>query len=253
MKSVASSLTGLTEQTGTGKNQNADGFSAGKRIVAASDQECARIAEWLARRTPQEADKVAVSRAQQHGVGLQVKYDWRFPTGPNGENLPSYRIAVGCTAKGGDKLAALADLQNLMIPAPARQIEEWLAELSVISASRQTSDFESGLKLTAYTSRLREYPADVARHALLKRRWKFFPTWEELATVCDSLVSPRKWMLAAMEREEKPEAVRRAPTDEEKARIQALIDELFPQAPEEWRERAAGHFAVDESKLEAEE
>ena len=129
-------------------------------------------------------DKAAVSRASQHGVGLRVRYECRFPSGPNGEHLPSYMVAVACeVSPSGDHDAALADLRNFMTPAPMREIEAWLAVLSVTVAKRQEDEFTEELRLTAYASRLARYPADVVK-TVTGQTFKFWPTWEEIEKRC---------------------------------------------------------------------
>jgi hypothetical protein len=139
-------------------------------------------------------------------------------------------LATACeVSPTGDRDAALADLRNFMTPAPIRQIEAWLAELSVLVAKRQGDEMEEGLRLTAYASRLARYPADVARAVTIGASYKFWPTWEELEKRCEALTSPRKVMIAAIERgPQPPEPEYRAPTQEERDRIQALIDGMFP-------------------------
>lgn len=175
-------------------------------------------------------DTAAVSRASSHGVGLAVKYEWRFPSGPNGERMPSYQVAVACeVSQSGDHEAALADLRNFMTPAPIRQIEGWLAELSVIVARRSDDEFADELRVSVYSSRLSRFPADVVRHVLLNDTYRFWPTWDELGNRCKAMTAPRMQMIAALERGPKPkEPERRPPTQEERDRIQALIDETFP-------------------------
>lgn len=199
-----------------------------------------RVAAWLAVQRPADMDKAAVSRASSRGVGLTVKYEHRFPSGPNGEYMPSYQIAVRCdVSPGGDHAAALADLRNFMTPAPIRTIEGWLAELSVIVARRQDDQFADELRVSAYSARLSRYPADVVRQAILVDTYKFWPTWEELEKRCNILAAPRAQMIAAIERGPKPEEPpRRPPTDDERARIGALVNELFPDVSPEWRAAA---------------
>jgi hypothetical protein len=198
------------------------------------------VAAWLAKQAPVDIDKAAASRASQHGVALRVRYQGMFPTGPNGESLPSYTVAVGCEiAPGGDVGAALSDLRNFMTPAPLRQIEAWLAELSVLVAKRQGDEMEEGLRLTAYASRLSRYPADVARAVTVGSTYRFWPTWEEMEKRCEAMTGPRRQMIAALERgPAPPEPEYRPPNAEEKARIQALVDELFPNATTGEREAA---------------
>lgn len=185
-------------------------------------------------------DKAAVSRALSHGVGLQVKYEWRYPSGPNGEYLPSYAIAVRCeVSEGGDHAAALADLRNFLTPAPIRTIEAWLAELSVIVARRADDEFADELRVSVYSSRLSRFPADVVRAVLTEATYKFWPTWEELEKRCRALTGPRLQMIAALERgPERAEPKRREPTQEERDRIQAMVDEMFPKQSPEDRKRA---------------
>jgi len=165
-----------------------------------------------------------------------------FPTGENGERLPSYEIATGCDVVGtvDDIRAALADLRNFETPAPRRQIEMWLAELSVMVAKRQDDEFSEQLRVEAYASRLSQYPADVVRTVICEGSFKFWPTWDELRRKCEALSSPRRAMVAALAsyREPKTHDERRSATEEEKARIAALVDEMFPAVSREWKERA---------------
>lgn len=149
-------------------------------------------------------------------------------------------VAVGCDLNaGGDRAAALADMQNFLTPAPVRHIEGWLVELSAITAGRGRDGFDAEVMLSAYSARLSQYPADVVRHVLLKQAWKWFPTWAELEKLCNAMTGPRKHIIRALEQPPPaPEPVRREPTAEEKARVQALVDELFPMRSPEMRKAA---------------
>jgi len=181
-------------------------------------------------------DQAAVSRASSHGVGLRVKYEGRYPEGGQ-----SYTVAVGCEVSGDpdDILDALDDLINFMEPASVRMIEEWLAELSVLVAKRQDDEFSEELRVSAYSSRLSVYPADVVRTVLLKETYKFWPTWGELEKRCKALTSPRKNMIAALRHgPQRPEPSHRRATEDEKARIQSLVNEMFPSASGELRKAA---------------
>jgi hypothetical protein len=218
--------------------QNGDGKRLGRAIADVSPP---AIATWLGRQAPVKMDRAAVLRASSHNVGLQIKMEGRYP-----ENGPSYLVAVGCEVRGdqGAIDMALDDLRNFMVPADQRDIEEWLAELSVISAKRADDQFTEGLRIEAYAARLRSYPADVARSALLDHTWKFWPTWAELEKVCERLASPRRQMIRALERGPMPrEPERRPPTEDEKARIAQLIAERFPSVSAEWRDRAMNEIA----------
>lgn len=201
--------------------------------------ESLRIAAWLAQQRPEDMDKAAVLRASQHGVGLRVRYEGRFPSGPNGERLPSYTVAVACeVSPQGDHAAALADLRNFLTPAPIREIEGWLAVLSVTVAKRRDDAFAEELRLTTYAYRLGRYPADVVR-AVTHATYGFWPTWAEMEKRCEALTGPRRQMIAALERgPEPPEPQRRPATQEERDRITALIDEMFPARDLDERKRA---------------
>lgn len=138
---------------------------------------------------------MAHSQASRHGVELQVRFESRFPEGGG-----FYQVAVDCRGTGSEegRLATLADVHRLMTPAPSREIEGWLAELSVIVARRPSEPMDEALRLEAYASRLRAYPADVAKQAILGKRWQFWPTWAELSRECDRLSGPRRHMLAEL-------------------------------------------------------
>jgi len=139
----------------------------------------------------------------------------------------------------------------LEFPAPKRKIEQWLAELSVISAKRADDAASEALRVEAYAARLSRYPADVVKAALLDRPWKFWPTWAELERVCEELSSPRRAMMSALRAGPKREEERRGPTDEERARIAALIEERFPGIPQEWKDAAKQKFGCDADELSA--
>lgn len=240
MKHLGSMLTGQTVPTRTAGNLSEAGSSAGQRGAVLSQADTSRVASWLATQRPADMDKAAVSRALSHGVGLTVKYEHRFPSGPNGEHLPSYQIAVACdVSPDGNHESALADLRNFLTPAPVRKIEEWLAELSVIVARRPDDQFADELRVSVYSARLTRFPADVARSALVDATYKFWPTWEELEKRCRALVAPRLQMIAALERGPAPaQPKRRGPTADERARIQDLVNEMFPAVSQAWHDAA---------------
>lgn len=220
---------------------NVVGTKLGKTDAALSPQHLPEIAEWLARHSPADMDKAAVSRASSHGVKLNVKIEGRYPSGPKGERLPSYSVAVGCAIMGNDvqRKAALADLEKFQTSACVNDIEEWIGELSALTAGKNVGGFDAELLISAYSSRLLEYPADVVRKSLLGKTWKWFPTWDELKKVCESLASPRLHMIAALMRPEPDlEPKQRAPTQDEKQRIAALVAEQFASVPQAWRDRA---------------
>ena len=163
--------------------------------------ENSRLVAWLAGQAPADVDKAAVLRASQLGVDLRVKVDYRFPKDERGNSLPVVMVVKGCDVIGTPEARsqAIDALGKLETPAPSRELEGWLAELAVITAKRVGDEFEETLRLEAYASRLRKYPADVARAALLDRSWRFWPSWAELEAVCFQLAAPRRAMLKAMQ------------------------------------------------------
>lgn len=247
---------GASAETLRPNEHKMDGAEHGRANAVVQHQATSGIATWLGNQAPTDMDKAAVSRASSHGVKLSVRYEGRYPTGPNGESLPSYEVAVGCRISGTDeqRAAAKADLVNFLTPAPVPQIERWLAELSVLTAGRGREGFDAELMVTALSSRLSQFPADVVRYALLERTWKWFPTWAELEGICRAKSSARKHMIAALSMPEPdPEPERRPPTREEKDRIAALIAEKFPDVPQHWRDRALEEVAGADQPQEAAE
>lgn len=228
MKRIGSGITTLPEGP-----PSRTGTQHGERGLATL--ESSKVAEWLARQAPSDVDQAAVLRASSHGVGLRVRYEGRYPPGGGW-----YEVAVGCDIDGTEERreTALADLMKFQTPADVRSVEGWLAELSVICAKRQDDEFSEALRIEAYASRLRQYPADVARSAVLGKSWKFWPTWAELESECEKLAAPRRTMIAALRRPPVVEPERRPASAEERARIQRLVDEQFPEISSEWRQRA---------------
>lgn len=167
--------------------------------------------EWLVAHTPAEVDKALASQASRLGVGLTVRFDGG--------------VAVRCDVHGSiSQLAAVrVMIEKTMQPAPERDIEAWLAELSVLVPRRKDDDFTDGLRLVAYASRLRDYPADVVKQAVTVHVWRYWPSWAELDEVCRDLVRPRRVMLAAKPPEPDPEPDRQ-PVSKERA------DEIMAKA-----------------------
>lgn len=143
---------------------------------------------------------------RQCGVTLREVIDVRGGVElPNGTRTSiSYlkRYVVDGASLGAIE-AAREKVEHAMTPPTRSQVEQWLAELSVITARREDDQMTEALRLSAYSNRLADYPADVARHALLVHRWKFFPSWMELAEVCDEELKRRKQMLHEIERAER--------------------------------------------------
>lgn len=194
MKPLSSAITTLH-----GETSSKTGMRHGELGLATP--ESSRLVAWLATQAPADVDKAAVLRASQLGVDLRVKVDYRFPKDERGNSLPVVTIVKGCDVIGTPEARsqAIEALGKLETPAPARELEGWLAELAVITAKRAGDEFEETLRLEAYASRLRKYPADVSRAALLDRAWRFWPSWAELEAVCEQLAAPRRAMLRAMQ------------------------------------------------------
>jgi hypothetical protein len=159
-------------------------------------------AGWLASRSPQEVETKLASLLSSHGVTCQEEREITFCTeGPNGEMIPAREPRVIGMRVHGEVTEELAErLEHFLTPAPQEAIEQWLAELAVISAKRADDGFTEELRLTAYARRLAEYPADLVRHVLLEMRWKFFPTWHELAEHLDAMKARREYEIRAVQR-----------------------------------------------------
>jgi hypothetical protein len=142
-----------------------------------------------------------VSQASSHGVELREGSRLRPVYDDHGTFLGNDVVPLGWYAKGpdGGKAATADVVRKAMTPAPVDTIEEWLAELSVITARRAEDEFTGALRVDAYSRRLAGYPADVVKAALFEGKWKFWPTWAELAEVCDKAVAKRKAMAAALD------------------------------------------------------
>jgi hypothetical protein len=169
------------------------------------------------------------------------------------EDAPSYEIVVATEVNGTPEArrAFAQDLANFMAPAETRDIEGWLAELSVIVARREYGEVDEALRLEAYASRLRQFPADIVRHVLVARTWRFWPTWEELEKACRAMASGRRSMVAALMREpEAPPPPRPVLSEEELQRLAAetaaiieglkarVAEEASPSRERHWSETA---------------
>lgn len=194
-----------------------------------------RVAAWLAARSPATVDKALQSQASSLGVSLSAKFDI---CAVNGETFLYARAAeatgpADALTAWGDKIAAVRT------PAPREMVEIWLAELSVSAKKRQEDGFSDVLRVEVYASDLARYPADVVKEALSPRRWKFWPALSEVQEICDAMCRTRAVYAAAAARGPGPQpAPRRPATEEERARVQALVDELFPSQSPEARQAA---------------
>lgn len=152
---------------------------------------------------------------------------------------PSYQVLAECEVSGTDlaRESYCGDLINFLAPADTRQIEAWLAELSVLVARRPAGEFDEAVKLEAYASRLRRFPADVVRHVLIEKTWKFWPTWDELQAACSRLAGTRRAILAALDRPAKEEKPIQPPSPEQRKRLseeaEAMLVEMRAKLTED--------------------
>lgn len=200
------------------------------------------VAVRLAALTPAATDSQVVLSAQQCGVDLRERLEHKFSyERPDGSIAPARSVAFwsACAETVEQVDAARRRLNHSLTPPSHDQAVGWIAELSVITARRLDDDMTEDLRAAAYSRRLSEYPADIARHALLVHRWKFFPTWAELAEVCDALLEPRRKMQAALDAAERdarerelkaralPDESTAIKTPEERAAVAASVGDLI--------------------------
>ena len=201
MKHAGFTPIGQIVQTEALANQRMAGRNAGPTGADASQADIARIRAFLATRNPQEVDEAAVLRASELGVVLHMTWDHRFPRDERGNRLPD-RSVIKRVQVVGDAAACRAAAKTIWLlqtEAGIRDIEAWLAELSVIVAKRQDDEFTEALRLETYAGLLSRYPADVVRAAVLGRTWPFWPSWYELEAVCEQLAAPRRAMLRSLD------------------------------------------------------
>jgi hypothetical protein len=153
-------------------------------------------------RDPESNTSAMVSSLRRHGVTATVKHKITFPTDPKtGETNGWREVISGCEialTSSADHKAALAIIDQTMAPADEGDMEIWLAELTLVTARRNTSEAESELFLTAYTSRLAAYPGDIVRQTLKDWDGKWFPTWGELKDILEARVAPRRAIRTAL-------------------------------------------------------
>lgn len=194
----------------------------------------------LAASSPSAVNNSLASLARQCGVELRVSRDMEAKydrTGafvgyePNGKTLA---IVNGSP----EAIDAMRSRMEGAFAAPVEdQVELWLAELDQIAPRRASSSADDDLRMNAYLSRLMAYPADVVREAVLQHRWRFFPSWAELADVCDELVAHRRAVRAELDRA--ADRIR-----EQEMRARALPDEATCRRTED-EEREARKRAVE--------
>lgn len=106
-------------------------------------------------------------------------------------------------SEGGRAMAriAKATLDDAMKPLTHNDVVAELTGLRALTKSRASDGDDLKLLLTAYTQRLRAYPADVVREVLTSwaNRETFFPSWAELKGELDRLSNWRVRTRAVLE------------------------------------------------------
>ena len=156
--------------------------------------------------TPQETNSQLRSLASSRGVEISRGKRLKGIYDDTGALIGSTLVPEPIRANGSPvEMAAMADaITETLVPASRDTIEEWLAELYVIAPSRADDEMTATLKLEAYGRRLAEYPADMVKHVLLSKTWRFFPSWYELEEQLKPMKSERDGMLAACLRAQYP-------------------------------------------------
>lgn len=149
--------------------------------------------------TPQETNSQLRSLASSRGVEISSGKRFKGIYDDTGACVGSELVPDTISANGSlAEMAAMAEaITETLIPASRDTIEEWLAELYVIAPSRADDEMTATLKLEAYGRRLAEYPADMVKHVLLSKTWRFFPSWYELEEQLKPMKRERDGMLAA--------------------------------------------------------
>lgn len=176
MKQIGSEITTWQEVPGS-----EIGMQPGGRGL--ETPESLRAAAWLLQRRPAETDEAVLSRLSSLSAGLQIRAV---------EGLP---IVVRVKGDMPSRLEAANAITGFFSAAPMREIEAWIAELSVITRRAKDDEMTERLRLAAFSKRLAEYPADIAQEAVLRHKWLFFPAWAEMQDVCDKLVAARAAIL----------------------------------------------------------
>ena len=193
MKPISSATTGMAVRAQRAASANGGQPGATGSAITLSADPSREMHPEVTARLPSANTGAALSRMQQCGVHCSVSMETVFPTTPDGDTTFRQRptsLKVNIDSSG-DLEGALKVINAALLPASSEQIEEWLAVLSVLAAPRKESANRAELTLVTYTSRLKQYPADVVRHVLTNYRSTWFPTWNELVERLDEMTEPR--------------------------------------------------------------
>lgn len=137
-----------------------------------------------------------------------------------------------------DARQALVEAQRWLGPAVEETLQRALGELYIRTARRAEEAAERKALLRLYARELSALPGDLVLEAIRAYRGTFFPALDELRGPVErsGRLRERRLKIAAIREflnapEEKP--VRRAPTDEQRAKMRALAKELSGDAPPE--------------------
>lgn len=111
--------------------------------------------------------------------------------------------------------------EQALTPPTEGMLRAWLAELSILLPMRAGEAGEQDLRLRAYSDRLRPYPADIVRAALLDRVWSFWPSWAELHPVLETCMATRRSAVAEVRAAALPPAAEVVPVRDEPAKDRA--------------------------------
>jgi len=122
-----------------------------------------------------------------------------WKSGSDGHSYQDFEIIIPLTCDDQDALDQLhKDLPAFLAPAPDEKIIEWITELAAITPPRQGSEVNNAVAFKAYLNRLREYPADIARFALHRQTYEWFPSWAELEANMRPMMRVRQKLIDAV-------------------------------------------------------
>lgn len=199
MKQIGSAIPGYLSPEKTGESSIGKPHGETGSLTRTSDQLPARPAKpsvqhpAVVERMPKQNLEAAASQLQECGLSLKQEVSGsRFPEGGGWEPVVELKFA---NEDDCDWLGVKRVVNELMAPAPAEQITEWLTILAVETASKDEGEAISQLRLKVLSERLTEYPGDVVRVVL--RDWPlantFFPTaFKPLADALNARMGNRR-------------------------------------------------------------
>jgi hypothetical protein len=207
MPSPSSSNTGAASPGArTAEKPNGAGTQPSGLALTTSQQggelSTARMHPVALARDPDTNTAAMQSSMRSLGVEAVIKRKNTFPVDPTTGEMKGWRSVINgaeITLAVSANLSKARDVvRAAMAPASNADMELWIAELSLITAKRNTSDAAAELLLTAYTTRLANYPGDIVRETLQTWAGKWFPTWGELKEILDARVAERGTIQTAL-------------------------------------------------------